>query len=91
MVYGRFGGEIEIVREGTLADVRKLDGRKPDKQDRDAIELGSYVIWRHAGDGPGGQEHLAHVAYLRADDGFKEIVDAMRAAGIRNRMTHPDN
>lgn len=90
MLYGRFGGEIEIVREGTLADVRKLDGRKPDKQDRDAIENGSYVIWRHAGDGPEGQEHLAHLAYLRADDGFREIVDAMRAVGIVNKVTAPE-
>lgn len=80
MIYGRWGGEVEIVREGTLDDVRTLDRRRPDKQDRSAIAHGSYVVIRHADD---GREALAHLAYLRASGGLAEIQNAMAAVGIK--------
>lgn len=74
MIYGRFGGEVELVRVGTLDDVRSLDGRKPDKQDREAIDNGSYVVVRRRDD---GKEQLYHLAYLRADGGSLEISAAI--------------
>ena len=78
MIYSRFGDPVTIVRGGTLDDVRRLDGRKPDKQDRLAIESGSYVVVRF-GD---GKERLYHQCYLRADDGSREIAAALRELGL---------
>lgn len=74
-IYGRFGDEVTIVRVGTLEDVKALDQRKPDQQDRDAVKNGSYVVTKHEG----GEERLHHLAFLRADDGIREIMDAVRA------------
>ncbi len=74
MIYGRFGNKVEIVRVGTLDDVRKLDKRKPDRQDRDAIEVGSYVVTRSLdSEDKSDKLRLHHVAYLKADGGWKEI------------------
>lgn len=70
MIYGRFGDPVEIVRRAVLADVRELDHRKPDKQDRDALAAGSYVVIR---DLDSGALRLYHLAFLRADDGAREI------------------
>lgn len=75
MIYGRFGEECKIVRMAKLADVQKLDGRKPDKQDRDAIKNKSYVVIRF----PGDSEKLYHQAFLRADRGALEIAEAIEA------------
>jgi hypothetical protein len=77
MIYDRFGGEVTIVRMGTLEDVKTLDKRRPDKQDRTAIANGSYVVVRHKD----GREVLAHQAYLRATDGSLEIGKAIDALG----------
>lgn len=44
MIYGRTGQEVTIVRRAVLADVEKLDGRKPDKEDLTALKLGSYLV-----------------------------------------------
>jgi len=85
-IYGRWGSVVTIVREGTLEDVRKLDQRKPDKQDKQAQEAGSYVVVRFED----GMEQLYHLGFLRADDGFAEVVRGMRAAGIKNRVTDPE-
>jgi len=74
MIYGRFGNPVTIKRRGTLDDVRKLDGRKPDKQDREALALGSYVVVECD-----GKERLYHLAFLRADGGIREIDAAMEA------------
>lgn len=80
-IYGRFGDKIEIVRLGTLDDVRDLDrarGGKPrkiDKADREAVKNGSYVVVRQ----DDGSERLYHQAFLRADDGSREITAAIRA------------
>lgn len=75
MIYSRFGEPVTIVRKGVLEDVRKFDGRKPDKQDRACVEAGSYVIVRF---GDGG-EQLYHQGFLRADDGSAEITKALEA------------
>jgi hypothetical protein len=75
MIYGRMGQTVSIVRRGVLADVEKLDGRKPDKQDRDAIRNGSYVVVV-ADD----KQRLYHQAFMRADGGSREITDALERA-----------
>jgi hypothetical protein len=74
-IYGRFGDEVKIVRMGTLDDIRRLDGRKPDKHDREALRSKSYVVVRH-GD---GKEQLYHQAFLLADEGSREISRAVEA------------
>ena len=68
-IYGRWGNVVTVERYAVLADVKRLDGRKPDKQDLAALEAGSYVVVRDEG----GKERLYHQAYLRADDGAREI------------------
>lgn len=75
MIYGRWGQVVTIVRRAVLADVQALDGRKPDKQDRDALRAGSYVVVKDD-----GKERLYHQCYLRADGGSLEIADAIIAA-----------
>jgi hypothetical protein len=82
MVYGRVGQRVTIQRLGTLADVRQLDKRKPDKQDRDAVKLNAYVVVSE----DDGTLRLYHVAFLRADNGAREIgaiIDACVANGGR--------
>lgn len=74
-IYERFGEPCTIVRVGTLDDVHKLDGRKPDKTDREAVKCGSYVVVRFEG----GAERLYHQAFLRADGGAREIGEAIAA------------
>lgn len=77
MIYGRCGQPVTIKRIAVLADVQKLDGRKPDKRDREALENGSYVVVDDA-----GKERLYHQCFLRADDGAREIgkvIDALSA------------
>jgi hypothetical protein len=74
MIYGRFGNIVTIVRRGTLADVKTFDHRSADKYDRQHVKSKSYVIVKDAED---GRESLYHLAYLRADDGSKEIDQAI--------------
>lgn len=84
MIYGRFHCDefpniVTILRIGTLDDVMRLDGRKPDKIDKQAVGLGSYVVVREK-DGLGaGKERLYHIGYLRADNGWNEISNAIEA------------
>jgi hypothetical protein len=83
-IYGRVGQRVVIQRLGTLDDVRELDGRKPDKQDREAVKLNAYVVCSE----PEYDDRLRlyHVAFLRADNGAVEIgavVDACVANGGR--------
>jgi hypothetical protein len=75
-IYSQWGGEVKIVRLGTLEDVKTLDYRKPDKRDREAVKLGSYVVARSVED---GKERLYHLAYLRADGGAKTIDAAIKS------------
>lgn len=74
-IYGRTGDKVRIVRLGTLADVKKLDRRKPDANDREAVKNDSYVVVQQED----GSERLYHQAFLRADDGSREITAAIRA------------
>lgn len=76
-IYGRWGIRVHIMRLGTLEDVLKLDGRKPDEDDRLAVEAGSYVVTMDES----GRQRLYHRAYLRADGGIKEIVQALDKIG----------
>lgn len=78
-IYGRSGEPVTIVRWGTLEDVQKLDGRKPDKTDREAIAHDSYLVVRFAD----GKEQLYHQAYLRADGAAQEI------AAVRDALPRP--
>lgn len=79
-IYGRFGVEVKILRRAVLEDVQKCDRRKPDKQDREALNAGSYWIVDFVGTKErDGKERLYHLAYLRADGGFSEIDDACKA------------
>src|SRR5271165_1030473 len=43
-IYGRTGQVVTILRVGTLEDVKKLDGRRPDKQDKHNVKYGGYVV-----------------------------------------------
>jgi hypothetical protein len=89
-IYGRFGDEVAIVRIGTLADVKSLDKRKPNKQDRDAVDNMSYVVVRQND----GTERLYHQAFMRATGGSVEIGAALDAvclaAGIARVGALPD-
>ena len=79
-IYGRFGVEIIIKRRAVLGDVQKLDNRKPDKQDREAIKAGSYWVVDFVGTKDrDGRDRLYHLAYLRADGGIAEIDAACKA------------
>jgi hypothetical protein len=81
MIYGRAGTQVVIQRIAVLADVKALDLRKPDKQDRDAIANGSYVV---VTDIANDKLRLYHLAFLRADNGSAEItavLEAMKANG----------
>lgn len=85
MIYGRVGQRVVIQRLGTLDDVRELDKRKPDQQDREAVKLNAYVVVSDA-DVDDGLLRLYHVAFLRADNGAREIgavIDACIANGGR--------
>jgi hypothetical protein len=77
MIYGRFGDPVTLVRMGTLADVKLLDRRKPDAQDKKSVANKCYVVTRHED----GSELLHHIGYLRADEGIKEIEAAIIAIG----------
>lgn len=76
MIYGRFGVELTIERLAVLSDVKELDKRKPDKQDKEALANDAYVVVRF---NDNGSLRLYHVAYLRADGGIKEINEALYA------------
>ncbi len=84
-IYGRFHSKefpnvVTVERMGTLEDVKKLDKRKPDKIDKKAVELGSYVVVKERDGRNAGNERLYHVGYLKADGGWAEISDAIEAA-----------
>ena len=81
MIYGRTGEPCTIVRLATLSDVELLELRKPDKQDRLAVECGAYVVVRFH-DGKGSPERIYHQAFLRADGGSREISE--RIAGLES-------
>ena len=69
MIYGRFGGRMTIQRMARLSDVKELDGRKPDKQDKAALAADSYVVVSD----DAGKLRLYHLSFLKADGGWAEI------------------
>lgn len=84
-IYGRTGDVVTIVRRAVLADVRRLEKRNPDKQDREALKNGSYVIVKSF-----GEERLYHMAFLRATAGYGEIEDAIKAAETGDATKPPE-
>lgn len=76
MIYGRFGNPVTIVRRAVLADVKKYENRRPDKADKIGLANGAYWIAR---DNDTNREKLYSLAYLRADDGSREITAAIEA------------
>jgi len=61
----------------TLEDVRVMDRRKPDAQDKKSIANKCYIVTRHED----GYETIHHIGFLRADEGIKEIAEAVTAIG----------
>lgn len=76
MIYGRFGDPVTVLRLATLDDVKQLEQREPGKYDEEAIENESYVVVRQ----DDGKERLYHQAFMRADEGSREITAAINAA-----------
>lgn len=81
MIYGRFHSKdypnkLQILRLAVLDDVKRIEGRRPDKTDKECVRLGSYVVVK---DLDGQREDLYHVRYLKADGGWDEIVAAIAA------------
>ncbi len=86
MIYGRFGNEVDVIREGTLDDVKLLDKRKPDSADVHNVNIRGYVVTKSIRDPDDGydvepSEKLHALCYLRADGGLTEILDAVKATG----------
>lgn len=84
-IHGRFWADdfpnlLTIERMAEIGDVKRLDGRKPDKVDREAVKLGSYVVVKALDGTRAGKEELYHIANLRADGGWTEIQTAIDAA-----------
>lgn len=79
-IYGRFGDKVKIIRTAVLADVQKLDGRNPDKWDKDAVNAGCYVVVKAADHQEDQKERLYAQAFLRADGGSVEIGKAIEEA-----------
>lgn len=75
-IHGRWGGEVTIVRVAELTDVKKYENRKPDAHDKKRVEQGCYLIVADKDDPT--RETLQEVAYMRADDGLREIAEAIR-------------
>ncbi|REK40902.1 MAG: hypothetical protein DWQ20_00810 [Actinobacteria bacterium] len=76
-IYGRFGSEVRVLGYATGRDIVQLEGRKLDQQDRNALAIGSYVLCQRVED---GARVVQHQAYMRADDGAREIGKALLAA-----------
>lgn len=74
MIYGH-SGRVTIQRLAVLDDVKTLEGRKPDKIDREALRNNSYVVVSDED----GKLRLYHQAYLRADGGSREISAVIEA------------
>jgi hypothetical protein len=80
VIHSRFGGVVTLVRFATIGDVKTFERRKADKEDKLRTEGG----WRFIARYEDGTEFLADVAYLRADEGLREILDTAFA------LPHPD-
>jgi hypothetical protein len=74
-VYARFGEMVKVLRYATKADVLKLDPPF-DAEAKKNLANKSWVVIEFEDRG----ERISHLAYLRADGGLKEIMDAVRAS-----------
>lgn len=79
-IYGRWGDEITLIKEATVADVlddwsvRPGDKSKQAKQDRKlAAERVGYGMMWWAQYKDGEKRVLVELAYCKADEGWKEI------------------
>jgi hypothetical protein len=84
-IYGRAGNRVIVQRLAKLADVKKYDNRKPDKQDRERLKLDCLLLVSDA-EHDDGKLRLYDIAFLRADFGIREImavVEACKANGGR--------
>lgn len=71
------GSEVVLIRVAKPSDA-KLEGRKPDQQDKEQCKLGMLMVGKFVGD---SDERLFDLSRLRATDGWKEVRDAARKAG----------
>lgn len=76
MIYGRMGGEVEVLRYATEDDVRRLDPPL-DKEARTNLANRSWVVIKFLNGKIDGVERITHLGYLRADGGISEILDAL--------------
>lgn len=93
-IHGRFWAHdypnlMSIERIAVIEDVKRLDKRKPDKVDREAIRLGSYVVCKALDGSRAGREELYHIGYLKAEGGWPEIHAAIEAAKSKERCPYP--
>lgn len=84
-IYSKFGGAVTLVRFAKIEDVKTYERRRADKQDKERTADGWRFIAKYEDEpGESPKQFLADVAYLRADDGLKEILDAAFT------LPHPD-
>lgn len=72
MVYARFGEPVKVLRYATKADVLKMDPPF-DAEAKKNLANKSWVVIEFED----GREHISHLAYLRADGGSREIMNAL--------------
>jgi hypothetical protein len=73
-IESRFGEPVTVLRYATKADVLKLNPPF-DAEAKKSLANKSWVVIRFED----GREKISHLAYLRADDGLVEIMNAVRA------------
>lgn len=73
-IYARFGEPVTVLRYATKADVLKMDPPF-DAEAKKALANKSWVVIQFED----GIERISHLAYIRADGGLREIMDAVRA------------
>lgn len=73
-IYARFGDTATVLRYASKQDVLEMDPPF-DAEAKKNLENKSWVVIRLED----GGEMISHLAYLRADGGLKEIMDAVRA------------
>jgi hypothetical protein len=72
MIYARFGDPVKVLRYATKEDVLKLDPPY-DKEAKQNLANKSWVVIEFED----GRQMISHQAYLRADNGSKEIGAAL--------------
>lgn len=71
-IYARFGETVTVLRHATKEDVLRLDPPY-DAEAKKNLANKSWVVIRFED----GMERISHLAYLRADDGSREISKAL--------------